>query len=332
MDLVTGATGIVGAHVVCELLQQGRSVRAIARSGPKIKHLYSVLNHYGLAESDYTNRLELIDIDIRNVDEVSDAVKDIEYVYHTAALVSFAPHEKNLMWQVNVEGTANMVNAANQNGVKRFCHVSSVAAIGRHPRGEHSTESSPFEEAPHISPYSYTKYYAELEIQRGIAEGLDGFMVNPSVIVGPGLKGQSSMALIDTVSQGTRFYPGGTAAIVDARDVAHALIVGTTKAQTGHRYLLVGEHAPYKELFAQIAQIAGVKAASWQVSPMLLRMAAYIETARNFLFKSKPLVTKYTAHSACSHYRYDNAKAQSELGIHFRGIEEAITNALAFRD
>ncbi len=167
--------------------------------------------------------------------EVLQAVTDIEYVYHTAAMVSFAPHEKEQMWKVNVEGTANLVNAANQQGVKRFCHVSSVAAIGRDPDGELSTEKTEFEEGPQVSPYSYTKYYAELEVQRGIAEGLDGFMVNPSVIVGPGLEDQSSMALIDKVSRGTGFYPSGTAAIVDARDVAEALVVGSTQAKTEKR-------------------------------------------------------------------------------------------------
>jgi len=332
MDLVTGATGIVGAHVVCELLQEGRSVRAIARGHKKTEHLHQVLSHYGLAREQYADRLELIDADILNVSDVSSMVQGIEYLYHAAAMVSFAPHEKELMWKVNVEGTANLVNAASQHGVKRFCHVSSVASIGRHPGGELSNESTLFEEAAHVSPYSYTKYYAELEIHRGIAEGLDAFMVNPSVIIGPGLKDQSSMALVDKVSRGTGFYPIGGAAIVDARDVAHTLIVGSTQAEQGERYLLVGEHTPYKDLFARIAKAAGIKAPTRKISPMILRLAARVESVRNFFFKSTPLVTKYTAHSASSHYRYDNSKAQHELGITFIGIDEALRNALAFRN
>lgn len=332
MDLVTGATGIVGAHLVSALLASGRSVRAIARDPKKIAHLHQVLAHYGLQEHDISERLELVNVDILDVSAVNECVIGIEHLYHSAAMVSFTPHEKDLMWKVNVDGTGNLINASIATNVKRFCHVSSVASIGRDPNGEMSTENSPFEDAPHVSPYSHTKYHAELEIFRGIAEGLDAFMVNPSVIIGPGLVGQSSMAMVDKVRNGISFYPSGTAAIVDARDVAQALISGSEKARTGERYLLVGEHLPYKELFKTIAEISGTRPAKRVLPHWLLNIAWRLEATRTFFFRSHPFITKHTAHSACSHYRYDNTKAKTELGVEFRTVQKAVENAIKFRN
>jgi len=139
------------------------------------------------------------------------------------------------------------------------------------------------------------------------------------------------MALFDRVSKGTGFYPSGTAAIVDARDVAKALVLGVDKAPTGERFLLVGGHLKYKELFAGIARQAGVSAPKSQVPRWVLALAWRIESVRNFFFKSQPLVTRYTVHSACSDYNYDNTKARTVLGMEFIGVRDSIENAMAFR-
>lgn len=330
MNLVSGATGIVGAHIVHDLLRRDEHVRAIVRGEEKFLHLRRVLDHYDL-EADRTRLLEVVDVDVLDVSGVRDIMSGVSAVFHAAAMVSFTPHEKDLMWRVNVEGTSNMLNAALEAGVERFCHVSSVASIGRDPEGIPSTEESVFEDAPHVSPYSYTKYHAELEVFRAIAEGLDAFMVNPSIIIGPGRENESSMAMVDKVRQGINYYPSGTAAIVDARDVSQALLLGREKARTGHRFLLVGEHIAYKQLFELISSTAGVAPPQKVIPKWVLDIAAGFESVRSFLFKSKPMVTKYTAHSACSHYHYDNSKAVNELGLSFRGAEEAINNAMAFR-
>jgi dihydroflavonol-4-reductase len=257
MDLVTGGTGIVGAHVLDALLAQGRAVRALLRHGGDVAMVRRILRHYHADGDARFQRIQWVEGDLFDVDRLREAVQGVEHVYHCAALVSFDPRDRDALLRTNVQGTANVVDAALDCGVRRLCHVSSTATIGGAMDGGTGEETKAFKEEKDSSAYAISKAQAELEVHRGIAEGLDAVMVNPCVVLGPGVPGRSSMTMIERVRKGTRFFPKGSNAVVDARDVATAMTSLITEGGTGERHLLIGENLPYRKLFTLIAASNG---------------------------------------------------------------------------
>ncbi|MBK8225600.1 MAG: NAD-dependent epimerase/dehydratase family protein [Flavobacteriales bacterium] len=328
MDLVTGATGIVGTHLLLELLREGRTVRALRRGGSDASIVDRVFHHYGAG--DLVARIEWAEADIQDVTALADAMDGVEHVYHAAALVSFDPRKADALHAVNVQGTANLVNAALEAGVKRLCHVSSTAAIGAAQPGVLRDESMAFTDGRCSSEYARSKHLAELEVHRGIAEGLDAVIVNPSVIIGPGLPGRSSMTLIERLRSGTRWYTTGSNAFVDARDVAACMRKLMDRGVPGERYLLVGANARYKRLFELAAECFGQEPPVSEAKPWMLALAWRAERMRSLLTGSSPLVTKATVSSALSARAYSNAKVDAVLGHQFLPLEESVANAVSF--
>jgi nucleoside-diphosphate-sugar epimerase len=329
MDLVTGGTGIVGAHVLDALLAQGRTVRALLRKGSDPSIVKRILQHYHADGAERFDRIEWVEGDLFDVGALREAMHDVEHVYHCAALVSFDPRDTERLLRINVEGTANVVNAALEAGVRRLCHVSSTATIGGGLDGGTGDETKPFVQDNRSSGYAISKADAELEVHRGIAEGLDAVMVNPCVVIGPGAAGRSSMTMIERIRKGSRFYPGGSNAVVDARDVALAMRRLITEGKTGERYLLIGEGITYKKLFTLIANRAGKPEPSLRLPAWTLELAWRAESLRT-LFGGRPLNTRNTARTASRTRHYDGSKAERLLGMHFRSAEEAIANVTAF--
>lgn len=331
MDLVTGGTGIVGAHVLDALLSEGRSVRALLRKGSDASIVKRILQHYHPDGAERFQRIQWVEGDLFDVDALREAMQGVEHLYHCAALVSFDPRDADAMQRVNVVGTANVVDAALEAGVRRLCHVSSTASIGGGMDGGTGDETKPFVQDKRSSGYAISKADAELEVHRGIAEGLDAVMVNPCVVIGPGQHGRSSMTMIDRVRKGSRFYPGGTNAVVDARDVATAMVRLISEGKTGDRYLLIGEEISYRQLFTLIAASNGKPAPSAKLPAWALELGWRAETVRT-LFGGRPLITRNTARTASRIRHYDGSKARRVLGMHFRSAEEAIGNVAAFLD
>lgn len=329
MDLVTGATGIVGTHLLFELAQRGE-VRAIYRKGTDRDSVGKVFRHYSPDASALLARVQWKEADITDMDALSDAMTGVTHVYHTAAVVSFDPKDRGAMGRVNVGGTANVVNAALAAGVKRICHVSSIAAIGRAPAGVERTEATPWEAEEHTSAYALSKYEAELEIYRGIAEGVEAVMVNPCIIIGPGVAGRSSMTLLERLRKGTRFYPPGTNAIVDARDVATCMVQLMEKGGDRERYILVGENLSYKRLFKLITKAFGKPEPNMALQPWMLGIGWRFERIRSLLTGSNPLITRATVASSLLRRSYSSAKVDKQLGHPFRTAEEAITNVVKY--
>lgn len=329
MDLVTGATGIVGVHVIDALLAQGRSVRALLRKGSDATIVRRILRFYHPDGGGRFGRIQWVEGDLFDLDVLRGAMQGVEHVYHCAALVSFDPRDLRPLMEVNVRGTANVVDAALEAGVKRLCHVSSTAAIGTPAPGQAADESLAFIRDKRSSGYAISKTQAEMEVHRGIAEGLDAVIVNPCLVFGPGQAGRSSMTMIERVRKGTRFFPKGSNAVVDARDVALAMTRLITEGATGERYLLIGENLPYRKLFTLIATSNGKAAPSMELPPWTLELAWRAEAMRT-LFGGRPLVTRNTARTASRTRHYDGSKATKLLGMHFRTAEEAVANVAAF--
>ncbi len=327
MEFVTGGTGIVGAHVIDALLEEGREVRALRRNGSDVTIVERILRHYHADGTARFQQINWVDGDLWDTEALRLAVKGVEHVYHCAALVSFDPRDALSQQEINVSGTANVVDAALEAGVKRFCHVSSTATVGA--SNGMGVESQPFVQDNHSSAYAISKADAELEVYRGIAEGLEAVLVNPCVVLGPGAPGRSSMTMIERVRRGTRFYPPGSNAVVDARDVATAMLRLIAEGATGERYLLVGENLSYRALFALLAHSNGKPAPSMKLPIWALELGWRAEALRT-LFGGRPLITRHTAHSGTNHRQYDASKVKQLLGLRFHSAEEAVTNVAAF--
>lgn len=329
MELVTGGTGIVGAHVIDALLAQGHPVRALLRKDSDPSIVRRILRFYHPDGDERFGRIEWVGGDLFDMDILRQAMQGAKHVYHCAALVSFDPRDVHQLREVNVRGTANVVDAALESGVKRLCHVSSTAAIGTPPPGQAAHEALPFVQDKHSSGYAISKAQAEIEVHRGIAEGLDAVMVNPCVVLGPGMAGRSSMTMVERVRGGTRFFPKGSNAVVDARDVASAMTHLVHAGTTGERYLLIGENLPYRKLFTLISAGNGKPPPTMAIPRWALELAWRAELLRT-LFGGRPLVTRNTARTGSRQRSYDGSKAASVLGMRFRTAQEAVDNVERF--
>lgn len=328
MDLVTGGTGIVGAHLLLELLRQGRPVRALRRPGSDAAIVRRVFRHYG--HEALADRIEWAEGDLLDVVSLADAAKGAARVYHSAALVSFAPGRASDLFAANVTGTANVVNAALEAGAQRLCLVSSIAALGRGADGTPLDEAAAWDDSAGASAYALSKHLAELEAHRGMAEGLPCVIVNPGLVIGPGAEGRSSMALVARLRRGTRWHTPGTNGFVDARDVAACMVKAMDHGAPGERYVLVGENAGYRRLFTLLCEAFGHPAPRWEARPWMLHLARRAEALRSLLTGREPLVTRQTVASALARRAYSSAKAVERLGHQFLPLEESVANAVSF--
>ncbi len=327
MIFITGCTGLLGSHLVAEIVKGQKSedksqIKLLCRENSDLSLLKNVLSRYGFDE--IPNNIEFVYGDVLDYDVLEEAMRDVDEVYHCAAVVSFDASDKNSLMRVNVEGTRNMVNAALQCGVKKFCHVSSIAALGRALEGETIDENSPWTHSKNNSVYSNSKHEGEMEVWRGIAEGLNATIVNPSLILGAGKWDSSSCELFNTIAKGFPFYTTGINGFVDVKDVARAMIMLMENNKFGQRYCLNGALISYQDLFKLMADNFKVKAPYIKVGKFLSEIAWRVFWLIGKIKGKKPLITKETARTATRRYSYSSAKIIKELNFTFTPIEESV--------
>ncbi len=331
MILLTGGTGLVGSHLLYELTASGKKVRALRRKESNMDMLEKIFRWYNPQEyRQLLNLIEWMDGDVADILSLQDALKGVKQVYHCAAVVSFVPSERPNMLKINIDGTANLVNACLHEGVDKLCHCSSIAAVGRPDKGTWVDESLIWKTSRKNSYYSISKFGAEREVWRGSEEGLDVVIVNPSVIIGPGDPNRSSARLFTTVKNGLRFYSSGETGFVDVRDVAKAMHLLMDREVVNERYIVNSENMSYRELFAIFARHAGVKPPFFKAGKGLSEVAWRLEKVRSLITGSNPLITRETAKSANSNYRFSNEKIKNDLGMEFRTVDEAAENTAGF--
>lgn len=318
--LVTGGTGFVGSYVIRDLLQAGYAVRAIRRHNNLPAHIDAVL----LAGVDW------IHCDVLDPVGLEEAMEGVDAVVHAAAVVSFLQKERATMLAVNTEGTANTVNAAITKGVRKFIHVSSVAALGRVANGTLLNENSKWENSRLNTAYALSKFRAEIEVWRGIAEGLNGVIVNPSTVIGYGDWHTTSCAIFKSVYKGFPWYTTGVNGFVDVENVSEAIVRLLQSEIHSERFILNGDNWSYQQLLNTIAEGFTVKKPYRYAGPFFGGVAWRLEKLRSFFTGKKPLLTRETAKVARSNTRFDNTRILQALpGFRFTPLEQSIQAACA---
>lgn len=291
--LVTGASGLVGKHLIHALSKNNHDIIA----GYHSQHI-----------TDNLLGVEWKHCDILDVVELAELMQGVDTVFHCAASVSFLPDEKRKLFKTNVAGTANVVNACLENGVKKLIHVSSVAALGRIRAGQNINETMYWTAETSNSLYGESKFLAEQEVWRGMAEGIAIAIVNPTIILGESDWNSGSSAIFKSVYNEFPWYTEGVTGFVDVYDVVKALIAIDEAGITGERFILSAGNFSYLELFTKIANAFNKKVPHKKVSPFLANLIWRWESIKYKITGKKPLLTRETAKTAQAKSYFDNSK------------------------
>ena len=322
MILLTGATGLLGSHVLYQLCRTEDKIRATKRQRSNMNLVRKVFSYYCDNADELLEKVEWVDADLLNITDLETAFQGVTKVYNCAAWLSFNPKHKQRMIENNVRTTANIVNLCLSNKIQKLCHVSSVAALGRSGESNHIDENTSWVDGPENSNYAKSKYYSELEVWRGIEEGLDAVIVNPSIILGPGQWESGSSIFFHTVWKGMPFYTLGSNAFVDVRDVANILIQLMQSSITSERFVICSENLPFRSTFNYIAEFLGKEKPHIEVTPLLNAMGWRMAKFASFFTRKTPVLTKETARSGSSHSHYDNTKIRKALNFEFIPVEQ----------
>jgi len=330
MILVTGGTGLVGAHLLFHLLNENQPIRAIYRNEKKFDTVKRIFGYYTNNADALFDTIEWVKADLNNIPQLTEAFKDITHVYHCAAFVSFEPDKFNLLQKTNIKGTANIVNFCIDHKVEKLCYVSSIAALGASLNNKAITEDTEWNKEIDNSVYAITKYGAELEVWRGTQEGLDAVIVNPGVIIGPGIWRYGSGSLIKMIYNGLKYYTTGSTGYVDVNDVVKAMIQLVKSDVKNERYILVSENLSFKDFFTKTANYLGVKPPQKEAKPWLLNIAWRLDWLKHKLTKKRRVLSKQTANSAVTTTIYSNNKIKDAIGFEFLPMDKSIKTTTSF--
>ncbi len=314
MILVTGATGFLGSEVARQLAVQGANIICTKRGSSVIP---DILKPCQL-------QIKWVDADLLDVFSLTDAMLGVTQVYHCAAQVSFNPDHSKTMIKTNVEGTANIVNICLQQQI-RLVHVSSIAAIGEAKPGELINENNHLEETPAENAYAISKYESEMEVWRGIAEGLNAVVVNPSLIIGASAGTAGSRKIFDAVHKGLKHYTLGSCGLVDVEDVATCMIRLMNSDIKAQRFIISAENWFYKDIFIETAKNLGIQAPQTEIKPWMLNVAWRASALLKLLGINFKGLDKVSAEAAIKNLNYNNSKIKKALAIEFKPIKQSIS-------
>ncbi len=328
MILVTGGTGLIGSHLLFELTRRGKEVKALKRSNSNISVTQRVFEAYSENSSEQFSRIQWVDGDVVDYPSLCEAMVGVDEVYHCAAMVSFNKRDFATMLTVNVQGTANMVDAALAANVQRFCHVSSVASLGNPVVNDLVDEDAQWGKSKGKSGYAVSKFRSEMEVWRGMEQGLKAVIVNPSVIIGPSKWDSGSGQIFGTLAKGFPFFTQGITGYVDVRDVVDSMLTAVEKELWGKRFVINGENISHQRVFELIAQEFGHKPPSIRVATWMTALAWRAAWFVSLFTGKAPAITRETAQSGFSITYYSAKKMEQELGIKPRTIAEAVKNTV----
>jgi nucleoside-diphosphate-sugar epimerase len=305
-------------------------VRALYRDEEKIDFFKKFRKFYPAIRDEALGIIEWVKGDILDYYTLSGYLTGVTQAYHVAGMVSFHKEDRQRLFNINARGTANIVNACLEQKVSRLCHVSSIAALGNSEDGEPISESCLWNKNASASPYSYSKFRGEMEVWRGIYEGLPAVIVNPSVIVGDGMWYGTSAGIFKQIYNGLNYYPAGTSGYIDVRDVVRAMISLTESEISGERYILSAENLSHHEVLDSISAAMHKPLPAHALNPILIRTACYLERIRSLFTGSQSRITSQSMKSSTSVTSYSNHKIVQELAFTFTPVKDTLASAVHF--
>ncbi|MEN8879459.1 MAG: SDR family oxidoreductase [Polaribacter sp.] len=323
MILVTGGTGLVGSHLLYHLSVNNDKIRAIYRTEASLKRVKKVFSYY-TSDVKLFSKIKWFKADITDVPSMKPAFADIKYVFHCAALISFNPKDYREMRKVNIHGTAILVNLAIDAKVKKFCFVSSIAAVGDAMQGNLVDEECEWNKEQDNSGYSITKFGAEMEVWRASQEGVDVVIVNPGVILGSGFWNAGSGKLFTQVYNGFKYYTEGITGFVAVQDVVKPMIQLMQSSVKNERFILISENKSFKDVFFSIADAFGKKRPYKKVKTWQTEIAWRVSWIVSKVNGVSPLLTKHSAKSAHNITKYSSQKVIHAIDYQFEAIDTSI--------
>jgi dihydroflavonol-4-reductase len=309
--LITGANGFLGSYLTRLLVSKGYNVRIMIRKGSDTRLIESIID-----------KVEVVYGDILDIEAVDAGIKGVDYVYHTAAIISFDTNRTDQMKKTNIEGTSNIVNYCLHHEVKKLVHVSSVAALGD---AIHSpiSESTEWDEEK-TTVYGYSKHYGELEVWRGVAEGLNAAIINPAMIFGAEVWTRGTARIFDEIAKGMPFYTPGGNGMVDVRDVAKAMEVLMMSDVANEKFILVGENFNFQTLFQQIALSTNSKSPTLKAQRWMMNIYVGFEKIKSWITRKEPLVTADSANYSFTTFVYNNHKFKDLFNFSYTPSQQTI--------
>lgn len=326
MILVTGGTGLVGSHLLLDLVKSGKNLRAIFRSEDKLSEVKKVFSYYAPAKevSFLFDSIEWVKADILDIPSLEEVFTDIKYVYHCAAIVSFDAKNAKKIRTTNIEGTANIVNFCLKFNIEKFCHISSIATMDLALGEEEISENFTWYPEKAHTDYAISKYGAEIEVWRGTQEGLSAVIVNPGVIIGPGFWNSGSAELFKKIDKGLMFHFPKTTGFVGVQDVCKASISLMDSAIENEQFILVSENLSFKTILEWVAESLQKKAPQSPLKPWMVFMGWLYQSIASGLWGAKKQLSRYHSKSLFEHTYYNNEKIRKATGFSFTPLKKII--------
>lgn len=330
MILLTGATGMLGAHLAFVLTSSGKKIRALKRKSSSVAVTERIFRLYSKEAQSLLNRIQWVDGDLLDIGSLEDALEGITHIYHSAAIVSFHPSDRQKILQANIEGTANLINLALDFKIQKFCHISSVAALGRTTDGAIIDENVWWKTSPENSWYAISKYGAEREVWRATEEGLDVVILNPSLILGPGNGESSSSELFGTLKKGTSWFTEGITGYVDARDVADAAVKLMESEIRNERFILNAANLNYRDVFDKILTEFGKPKTKYKAGSFLIGLGWRLEKLLSLFTGKRPRITKETAEASQLISHFGGERITQRIDFSYRDPDVSIKEICGF--
>lgn len=327
---LTGSTGLVGGHLLVYLYQSGQKIRALIRTKSSFAQLRLICKFYNQSFDELFDSVEWVYGNTLDFVGLCMHLKGVDDIYHCAAVVSFNSKNSEELLRTNIQGTANMVDAALKCDVKGFCFISSIGALGNAKNGGYIHEDTPWKNEGKVSVYSESKFRSELEVWRGNNEGLNTIIVNPGIILGPGCPDKGSLLLFQKGRKGMPFYTRATTGYVDVRDVCTTVMKLMKKNIFGRRFILVSENIDNKELFTMIASEFNQKPPRIHAGKNMLQLGAFVSEVLGSITGKTPQLTKETIRTAQKPQKYSNQQIKSALNFDFIPLQKTIHDTSNF--
>ncbi len=313
---ITGATGLLGAHILRLFLERGyTNIVALRQKSSRMDLVAGVVD-----------RVTWIEGDILDTDSLDNGMKDAQWVVHAAALISYERRMENKQYEVNVDGTTNVVNAALHHGIEKLIHISSISVFTRTGDEQYIDEKTEWEPTPFTSHYGLTKHLGELEVRRGEAEGLNVAIVNPTIIFGSGFWKEGSTSFFYKGARGLKFYPTGANGFVDVRDVACLCILRLENDVSSERMIANGTNSPLIDVFRRIAELVGNPPPFIRLNPAMTEIAWRLLWPYEFITGKESLISKPTARTTACKLHFDNARSLSIPGFSYTPFDKTLSD------